>query len=146
MIICARIIFAVYHTAIVIRNILNIAIGYIFSQCIVQLLPPFATHPILPSSIWSCSILYDYCHRLLHTQYCHQLYLCMAIAVIRYMSNIAVGYIIWNIFSDVSRVFLGRPVTSWSLPSTFPPRWLAEIFKPCASRCSKNALPGRACS
>ena len=31
-------------------------------------------------------------------------------------------------------------------PSPFPPPWLAEIFKPYASRCSKNALPGRACS
>ena len=48
--------------------------------------------------------------------------------------------------SDVSRVFWGRPVTSWSSPSPFPPPWLAEIFKPWASRCSKNALPGRACS
>ena len=47
---------------------------------------------------------------------------------------------------DISRVFLGRPVTSWSSPSPFPPPGLAEIFKPCASRCSKNALPGRACS
>ena len=31
-------------------------------------------------------------------------------------------------------------------PSPFLPPWLAEIFKPCASRCSKNALPGCACS
>ena len=48
--------------------------------------------------------------------------------------------------SDISRFFLGRPVTSWSSPFSFPPRWMAEIFKPCASRCSKNALPGCACS
>ena len=43
-----------------------------------------------------------------------------------------------DITSDVSRVFLGRPVTFWSFPSPF--------MKPCASRCSKNALPGHACS
>ena len=40
--------------------------------------------------------------------------------------------------SDVSRVFLGRLVTSWSSPSPFLPPCLAEIFKPCASICSKN--------
>ena len=51
-----------------------------------------------------------------------------------------------NTYSDVSRVFLSRPVTSWSSPSPFLLPWFAEIFKPCASRCSKNALPGRACS
>ena len=43
-----------------------------------------------------CSILCDYCHHLLHTQYCHRLYLfavyCTAIAIIRHKPNIAMGY------------------------------------------------------
>ena len=51
-----------------------------------------------------------------------------------------------NSYSDVYRVFFGRLVTSWSSPSPFPPPSFAEIFKPCASRCSKNALSGHACS
>ena len=61
---------------------------------------------------------------------------------ISYYLNLLTYYI----SSDVSRVFLGRPVTSWSPSSPFLPSWLAEIVKPCASRCSKNALPGHACS
>ena len=91
--------FAVYCTAIAaICYTLNIATGYIILQYIVRLLPPFATHSILPLGISFCSILYGYCHHSQHTQYCHRLYpfvvYCMAIASIRYTPNTAISYII----------------------------------------------------
>ena len=95
--------FAVYCATIATTcYTLNTAIGYIFLQCIVQLLLSFATNPILPSALWCCSILYDYCCHLLHTKYCYQLYLfavyCMAIATIQYTLSItlsiAISYII----------------------------------------------------
>ena len=70
-------------------------------------------------------------------------------SILTRINNFAYGIVLTTFIVYLqwrSRVFLGRPVTSWSSPSSFPPPCLAEIFKPCASRCSKNALPGRTCS
>ena len=129
--------FAVYCTdTAVIHYTLNIGFGYILLQYIVRLLSPFATHSILPSAIFFCilplassfcTILYDYCHHLLHTQYCHWLYLfpvyftaivaichtqychwlypfpvyCTTIAAICYTLNIVIGYILLWYFVQI---------------------------------------------
>ena len=46
------------------------------------------------------------------------------------------------VISDISRVFLGQ--TGAYIESRLAPS--GNIFKSCASRCSKNALPGPDCS
>ena len=61
-------------------------------------------------------------------------------SILTRINNFAYGIVLTTFIVYLqwrSRVFLGRPVTSWSSPSSFLPPWLAEIFKPFASRCSK---------
>ena len=54
---------------------------------------------------------------------------------------------VWQCFeyvSDISRVFLGRPVTSWSSPSPFPPPWLSKFLNlvpPDALKMHSLAVP-----
>ena len=118
MIIYVWIIFAVNHIAIAtICIVLNIAIGYILLQYIVQLLPTFATNLILSSVISFCSILYRYCRHSLHTQYWLWLYsfaiYCTTVVAIRYTLNIAIGYILLHI--TIGFILLHYIV--WLLPS-----------------------------
>ena len=134
MIIYVWIIFAVNHIAIAtIRIVLNIAIGYILLQYIVQLLPTFATNLILSSVISFCSILYRYCRHSLHTQYWLWLYsfaiYCTTVVAIRYTLNIAISYILLHI--TIGFILLHYIV--WLLPSfathTILP--LALLLLPC---------------
>ena len=117
--------FAVYCTdTAVIHYTLNIGFGYILLQYIVRLLSPFATHSILPSAIFFCilplassfcTILYDYCHHLLHTQYCHWLYLFQYILQLLLpfaTLNIAIGYILFQYIVQLLPPFATHSILS----------------------------------
>ena len=59
-------------------------------------------------------------------------------------------YIVINLYNanNETEQSVTYPVFFWAdrLHLEVPPPLLVTIFKPCSSRCSKNALPGCACS